>query len=391
MGYLKTELPKVLAVLTCCGIVAGSSVGFAAFDKSAIQTCDADMTQNSEVDNDDNSVIVKNEMGNITVAETSVYQTQKPVSTTNVSASETTSAQTTQATTSETTTQTARIYYTTKETTQSVTEITPVTTTVPVTTEVETASKEITTQTAAVAKTTTKRAVTTEPEEETTTTKKTTADTAETTLATQNTDETPVTTKATDTTTAKKTTTAVKTTTVPKTTTKKITTTTAASVDNGSTAKSRFNAATLVPENTLTGNESTILKKYMKKIISSDMTNYEKAVACYDYLINNTYYAYGGWSKPVEAVLEDGYGTCTEYSYVLAAMMNYIGFDAKTVDGYTAMAAGGYGYHMWVEVKINGTTYVMDAQVDDNLTWGGVISHSRFVKTYDEVAGKYKK
>ena len=35
-------------------------------------------------------------------------------------------------------------------------------------------------------------------------------------------------------------------------------------------------------------------------------------------------------------------------------MLGYIGFDAKTVDGKTAMAAGGYGYHMWVEVTING-------------------------------------
>ena len=49
-------------------------------------------------------------------------------------------------------------------------------------------------------------------------------------------------------------------------------------------------------------------------------------------------------------------------------MLNYIGFDAKTVDGKTAMAAGGYGYHMWVEVTINGQVYVMDPQVDDNMS-----------------------
>ena len=90
-------------------------------------------------------------------------------------------------------------------------------------------------------------------------------------------------------------------------------------------------------------------------------------------------------------VLEDGYGTCTEYSYVYAAMLNYIGFDAKTVDGKTAMAAGGYGYHMWVEVTINGQVYVMDPQVDDNMSWGAYISHDRFCKTYSEVKNKYIK
>ena len=72
-------------------------------------------------------------------------------------------------------------------------------------------------------------------------------------------------------------------------------------------------------------------------------------------------------------------------------MLNYLGFDAKTVDGKTAMAAGGYGYHMWVEVTINGQVYVMDPQVDDNMSWGAYISHDRFCKTYSEVKNKYIK
>ena len=72
-------------------------------------------------------------------------------------------------------------------------------------------------------------------------------------------------------------------------------------------------------------------------------------------------------------------------------MLSYIGFDAKTVDGKTAMAAGGYGYHMWVEVTINGQVYVMDPQVDDNMSWGAYISHDRFCKTYSEVKNQYIK
>ena len=177
------------------------------------------------------------------------------------------------------------------------------------------------------------------------------------------------------------------------TTTKKpvTTTTTAPVVDNGKTPAQRLNSAVLDPKATLSAKEEKILLKYLNKIISDDMTNYEKAVACYDYIIKNTVYDYGGWANPVKAVLEDGYGTCTEYSYVYAAMLGYIGFDAKTVDGKTAMAAGGYGYHMWVEVTINGQVYVMDPQVDDNMSWGAYISHDRFCKTYSEVKGKYIK
>lgn len=189
------------------------------------------------------------------------------------------------------------------------------------------------------------------------------------------------------------TTTKKKTTTTKVTTTKKpvTTTTTAPVVDNGKTPAQRLNSAVLDPKATLSAKEEKILLKYLNKIISDDMTNYEKAVACYDYIIKNTVYDYGGWANPVKAVLEDGYGTCTEYSYVYAAMLGYIGFDAKTVDGKTAMAAGGYGYHMWVEVTINGQVYVMDPQVDDNMSWGAYISHDRFCKTYSEVKNKYIK
>ena len=147
----------------------------------------------------------------------------------------------------------------------------------------------------------------------------------------------------------------------------------------------------LDPKATLGAKEEKILLKYLNKIISDDMTNYEKAVACYDYIIKNTVYDYGGWANPVKAVLEDGYGTCTEYSYVYAAMLNYIGFDAKTVDGKTAMAAGGYGlsYVGGGNDKRSGICY--GPQVDDNMSWGAYISHDRFCKTYSEVKNKYIK
>ena len=89
------------------------------------------------------------------------------------------------------------------------------------------------------------------------------------------------------------------------TTTKKpvTTTTTAPVVDNGKTPAQRLNSAVLDPKATLSAKEEKILLKYLNKIISDDMTNYEKAVACYDYIIKNTVYDYGGWANPVKAVL----------------------------------------------------------------------------------------
>lgn len=154
--------------------------------------------------------------------------------------------------------------------------------------------------------------------------------------------------------------------------------------------KSRLNSAELKPKEFLDGKDEKILKKHLNKIIDDDMSNYKKAKTCYDYLINNTYYAYGGWGNPIESVLEKGFGTCTEYSYVYMAMMKYLGFNAKTVDGSTAMAAGGYGYHMWTEVKLDGNTYVFDPQVEDDMT-NGKINYYRFCKSYSEVSGAYIK
>ncbi len=158
----------------------------------------------------------------------------------------------------------------------------------------------------------------------------------------------------------------------------------------GDKIQDRINSVELKPKEFLKGKDHKILKKYLNKIIDDDMTNYQKAKACYDYLINNTYYSYGGWGNAIESVLENGFGTCTEYSYVYMAMMKYLGFNAKTVDGSTAMAAGGYGYHMWVEVKLNGEVYVFDPQVEDDMS-NGTVNYYRFCKTYSEVSGSYIK
>lgn len=154
----------------------------------------------------------------------------------------------------------------------------------------------------------------------------------------------------------------------------------------------RLNTVSLSPKKCLKGSSDTIMKRYLKKIITNnEWTNYTKAKKCYDYLINHTYYAYGGYSDPIRSVLVNGFGTCTEYSYTYMCMMKYLGFNARTVWGRTSLAGGGYGQHMWVEVVLNGKVYVFDPQVDDNITGGGALSHDRFCKTYSEVSGQYIK
>lgn len=409
MGYLKSGISRCVAVLSACGVITVSVVGFAALDKNVIEPCGVMPPENAKVVSSVPNEEIPEQTGDITttvLTKSAVKETAKNSQTEAVKAVKT-------AKTTKTTSETASTTKKKKTVTSTLTSQKPASVTA--VQSVTSPDKKLSISMSIVAKETqaqskseteTSSAVTSAPvstsESDTVTSKapkKTKATSAKTTTTAKTTKATTKTTKVTTTpattttpaatTTKKKTTTAVTTQKKPAVTT---TTTTAVLPDtNGKTPSERLNSAVLAPKATLGDKEEKILLKYLNKIITDDMTNYEKAVACYDYLIKNTVYDYGGWAKPVQAVLEEGYGTCTEYSYVYAAMLNYIGFDAKTVDGKTAMAAGGYGYHMWVEVTINGQVYVMDPQVDDNISWGAYISHERFCKTYSEVKDKYIK
>lgn len=409
MGYLKSGISRCVAVLSACGVITVSAVGFAALDKNVIEPCGVMPPENAKVVSSVPNEEIPEQTGDITttvLTKSAVKETAKNSQTEAVKAVKT--AKTTKTTSETASTTKKKKTVTSTLTSQKPASVTAVQSVTSPDSKLSISVSIVTKETQAQSKseTETSSAVTSAPvstsESDTVTSKapkKTKATSAKTTTTAKTTKATTKTTKVTTTpattttpaatTTKKKTTTAVKTQKKPAVTT---TTTTAVLPDtNGKTPSERLNSAVLAPKATLGDKEEKILLKYLNKIITDDMTNYEKAVACYDYLIKNTVYDYGGWAKPVQAVLEEGYGTCTEYSYVYAAMLNYIGFDAKTVDGKTAMAAGGYGYHMWVEVTINGQVYVMDPQVDDNISWGAYISHERFCKTYSEVKDKYIK
>ena len=394
MGYLKSGISRCVAVLSACGVVTVSAVTFATLDKNVIQPCAVMPPENAKVISVVSDKETSEQIGdNTTVLTTSaVKETAKNSQTEAVKAVKTAKSETTKATKPASETALRSESVTTSVISQKPASVTAVQSVTSADTKLSISVSLVTKKTQQASKSETKvSAVTSAPVSTTdsdTVASKATKKTTTVKTTTAKTTTAPVTTTTPAVTTTKK-----KTTTTKVTTTKKpvTTTTTAPVVDNGKTPAQRLNSAVLDPKATLSAKEEKILLKYLHKIISDDMTNYEKAVACYDYIIKNTVYDYGGWANPVKAVLEDGYGTCTEYSYVYAAMLNYIGFDAKTVDGKTAMAAGGYGYHMWVEVTINGQVYVMDPQVDDNMSWGAYISHDRFCKTYSEVKNKYIK
>ena len=141
------------------------------------------------------------------------------------------------------------------------------------------------------------------------------------------------------------------------------------------------------------------------EVISNDMTTYEKVKACYDYLID--YCSYGNNDARYDYVeylfseyygevsaygmLKGKIGVCSDYSEAFAMLMRAIGLNCYTVDGQTAKSGGGYTGHTWCEMNINGTIYVFDPQVEDNIAKGGEVYYYRFCKKYEEVPTKYIK
>ena len=170
-------------------------------------------------------------------------------------------------------------------------------------------------------------------------------------------------------------------------------------------AKTLLNSAPLNP--TLTGFEpcDKIVKETLSKITNEEMTTYDKVKACYDWLIINCSYGineewtnyvtlknFENYMGPIDAtgMLKGHTGVCDDYSCAFAALVRAIGLNCYTISGGTARADGkGMTGHTWTVIKINGTEYIFDPQIDDNIAKGGVIGYYRFCKTYEEMPGSY--
>ncbi len=115
------------------------------------------------------------------------------------------------------------------------------------------------------------------------------------------------------------------------------------------------------------------------------MDTYDKVKACYDWLIENTSYKRpshedSSYAHCAYQVLRDGIGTCNCYSNAFAMMMRYIGLECYVVEGSTTANSGGYTGHEWTTIKIDGSFYVFDPQVEDAIAGrnGGKVNYVRF-------------
>lgn len=147
-----------------------------------------------------------------------------------------------------------------------------------------------------------------------------------------------------------------------------------------------------------------LTEEILSEITTDGMSTYEKVKVCYDYLINECEYDKNkpavfqsfddmGYGLMINAydMLKDHKGVCHHYAAAFVALTRYIGLESYYQLGETHKASGGYTGHTWAVIIIDGTEYVFDPQVEDNIANGGEIKYQRFCKTYDQVKDKYIK
>ncbi len=121
-------------------------------------------------------------------------------------------------------------------------------------------------------------------------------------------------------------------------------------------------------------------KDVLRNIIKTDMTEYDKVLALYDYIAYNSVYDYGAYYNTtgsafnstkyncfyLESILSDDttkVAVCDGYSKTFSLLCNMEGIDCYRVIGLAVTGSNSYGAHAWNKVKVNNNWYVVD------ITW----------------------
>lgn len=143
----------------------------------------------------------------------------------------------------------------------------------------------------------------------------------------------------------------------------------------------------------------SLVQELIQNAVTSEMSRSQQLRACYDYMIQNYDYGYnynynyGTGGKSVAwatAFLRDGYGACNNWSSAFMYVARALGYEADLYYGSTATSRGGSVEHYWPVIRIEGTEYIFDPQVEGDITRRtGVISYKRFGLNGADADGKY--
>lgn len=173
-----------------------------------------------------------------------------------------------------------------------------------------------------------------------------------------------------------------------------------------------INSMELNPTSTNSPELDAYLDSLLASITTDEMTTYEKLTSCFEYIIANTSYAshmryLGSYINGVTCssiyrqfgevegfgavVLASGKGMCNAYASAWMLLAQKIGVSSKLVEGSTRSGRGGYSYHKWAEVVVDGVTYVVDPQLQQSLRRYWANDYSVYFSTYSQIPGRYVK
>lgn len=144
-----------------------------------------------------------------------------------------------------------------------------------------------------------------------------------------------------------------------------------------------------------------------EEIITPEMSEYEKTKAAFDYVITHVsmgepiglelWRVHGGGAEPLPFVeqraispLRFGVGMCEDYAAALTVLLRGMDLEAEYVPGLTYSAEGHLVDHAWTMVKIDGTWYHLDSQLEDNISRHGSVRYRYFLKGDATLAGSHR-
>ncbi|MBQ9279162.1 MAG: hypothetical protein IJ224_11085 [Lachnospiraceae bacterium] len=126
------------------------------------------------------------------------------------------------------------------------------------------------------------------------------------------------------------------------------------------------------------------VNEIIPKIISSNMTDYEKELAIHDYIVTNCEYGYADYSNDYAyrayGVLVQGKAVCNGYAEAMALLLNCVGVENEIMTGW---ASG--ELHAWNRVKLDGKWYQVDSTWDDPIPDRGSFAGHQFFNVTDDI------
>lgn len=132
-----------------------------------------------------------------------------------------------------------------------------------------------------------------------------------------------------------------------------------------------------------------VLDSYLHQIINErgcDLRSLYNYVMSYPY-ISGSKYPTGEWTIPFAKEMYQRHGgNCYRYASLFCWLARAAGYDANAISGQLLGSAGGWMAHGWVEIYIDGVTYVCDPQ----LNWR-YPSRNLYMRTYANAPVNYRK